>query len=580
MSEGVTSGSIGPGSVAMSALLEKMDAGVAHCRVEYDGERAVDMVFLYTNPAFRRQTGLAPRAGQRATDLAPAVGDTDPWLLETWGRVARTGVGERFERRIAAVGQWYEVELISPCRGELIALFDVVTSRREDLDRIESERRRTASILKAAADGIHILDREGWLVEANDKFLAMLGYDATAIGLLHVSDWDAADKWNALRGEYEGLIDERRSAMIETRHRRADGTLYDAEVNSTGIEVGGTGYLYASVRDVTSRREAEAALQAAAQRLKNERALLRTLLEAIPDPVWMKDLDGVYLACNRAFEKLFGAREADIVGKTDYDIVPREVADFFRQKDRDALAAGHALVNEEWVQFGPERRRILFETTKLPIRGEDGRYTGVIGIGHDITERHRQTQLIEDMALHDPLTRLANRRLLVDRMEQVLAACRRKKCVGSLMIVDLDNFKMLNDVHGHAIGDLLLIEVAIRLKRCVRDMDTVARLGGDEFVVLVGELPETGGGYGAAALAIAERIRATLAEPYRLSADWRDRPEAARGVPHRASASIGVTLIDDGDRLTDDLLRDADMAMYRAKVGGRDRVCLFQQEAR
>jgi two-component system, sensor histidine kinase and response regulator len=125
--------------------------------------------------------------------------------------------------------------------------------------------------------------------------------------------------------------------------------------------------------------------------LERERAHLRTLVSTIPDLIWLKNPEGVYLGCNPAFERFFGANETAIVGKTDYDFVDKELADFFRQKDREAMAAGKPSVNEEWITFADDGHRALLETTKVPMVAADGSLIGVLGIGHDITE-HREIQ--------------------------------------------------------------------------------------------------------------------------------------------------------------------------------------------
>ena len=114
---------------------------------------------------------------------------------------------------------------------------------------------------------------------------------------------------------------------------------------------------------------------------------LRATLDALPDLVWLKDADGVYLSCNPMFERLYGASEADIVGKTDYDFVDREQADFFREHDRKAMAAGKPSINEEWLTFADDGSRGLFETVKTPMFDADGRLVGVLGIARDITAR-------------------------------------------------------------------------------------------------------------------------------------------------------------------------------------------------
>ena len=176
---------------------------------------------------------------------------------------------------------------------------------------------------------------------------------------------------------------------------------------------------------------------------------------------------------------------------------------------------------------------------------------------------------IRGMAYHDSLTKLPNRPLLLDRLQMALAACRRSGDHGALMMVDLDNFKPLNDTHGHAAGDLLLVEVARRLQGCVRHTDTVARLGGDEFIVLLSGL--TGGAESARreASAVADKILAALALPYRLQ----DHGTGSAPIEHRCSASIGLTIFTGNEVDESALIRRADTAMYSAKQTGRHRVC-------
>jgi len=171
------------------------------------------------------------------------------------------------------------------------------------------------------------------------------------------------------------------------------------------------------------------------------------------------------------------------------------------------------------------------------------------------------------------LTGLPNRRLLIDRMTQAMSASRRSGRYGALMFLDLDNFKPLNDAHGHIAGDLLLAEVANRLKDCVREVDTVARVGGDEFVVILTELDADEAISRAQALKVAEKIRASLSKPYFVKLG--DAESSSMTVTHHCSASVGVTLFADQKTNQDDLMKRADKAMYQAKVAGRNRVRFY-----
>lgn len=183
---------------------------------------------------------------------------------------------------------------------------------------------------------------------------------------------------------------------------------------------------------------------------------------------------------------------------------------------------------------------------------------------------------IQEMAFHDSLTQLPNRRLLNDRLIQSLAALKRSGRYGALMFVDLDNFKPLNDIHGHALGDLLLIEAAERLRKCVREVDTVARFGGDEFVVILSELDADKKESATQASIVAEKIRVTLSEPYVLKKDSTGKSEPS--VEHRCTSSIGLVIFNH-EASAEEILKRADMAMYQAKDAGRNVIRFDKEQA-
>jgi diguanylate cyclase (GGDEF)-like protein/PAS domain S-box-containing protein len=194
---------------------------------------------------------------------------------------------------------------------------------------------------------------------------------------------------------------------------------------------------------------------------------------------------------------------------------------------------------------------------------------------HDITERKQLEDQIRDLAFYDPLTRLPNRRLLNDRLEQALPASKRSGRYAALMLLDLDNFKVANDSYGHAAGDRLLVEVAQRLKSCVREIDTVARFGGDEFVVLLSQLDLEKEASMAQAAAIAEKIRTRLAEPY-FSSVQQDQ-DMALPIAYCCTSSIGAVVFINHEATEEQVLKWADAAMYHAKESGGNRI-LFHDD--
>ena len=202
---------------------------------------------------------------------------------------------------------------------------------------------------------------------------------------------------------------------------------------------------------------------------------------------------------------------------------------------------------------------------RLEKNEHDGRAL-VLGFLQDITKSKQLEAQVRHLAFYDSLTNLANRHLLNDRLNQRMLANQRSACYGGLMFMDLDNFKPLNDTYGHATGDLLLVEVANRLIKCVRKGDTVARFGCDEFVVMLNELDQNSKIAHSQAQAVAAKICSSLAEPYILQLTLND--EKGRVVEHRCTASIGAVVFRDHEATPDEVLKWADTAMYVSKAAG------------
>jgi diguanylate cyclase (GGDEF)-like protein/PAS domain S-box-containing protein len=325
-----------------------------------------------------------------------------------------------------------------------------------------------------------------------------------------------------------------------------------------------------TTQDVTELKSAQLALKTSEERY-------RTLIEWSPEAI-LVHRGGKILYANPAAIRLFGAAYAQLLIDTPTAklIHPDSLA--------EQSARMKSIGNHEKIQPMVEAKflRLDGSVIDVEVQGTAIDFDDELAIHvviHDITQRKKMESQVRRLAFYDALTQLPNRRLLTERLTHALAACRRSGNFGAVMFLDLDNFKPLNDHFGHAMGDLLLIEVARRLKACVREMDTVARFGGDEFVVVVEDLATDRLEAERLAHHLAEKMRAGLSEPYILK-----KPNAeglTKTVTHRCTTSIGVVMTARNEDSPDDLVKWADAAMYQAKNSGRNQIKFFSaQDAR
>ncbi|MCK9388760.1 MAG: EAL domain-containing protein [Sulfuritalea sp.] len=314
---------------------------------------------------------------------------------------------------------------------------------------------------------------------------------------------------------------------------------------------------------ITAQQERETALRESEERFS-------LFMDTLPAAAFIKNQDGITLYVNRYMANLLGGR--DWLGKSTQELFPPELAEKIIADDRRSLEAGYSVI-EEHVP-GADGQSRLYQTHKFSIPRQ-GQSPLLGGIALDITERKASADKIEHLAFYDPLTDLPNRRLLLDRLQQALTSSARHNRYGALMLLDMDDFKTLNDTLGHDVGDRFLTEVASRLQACVREGDTVARQGGDEFVVILEDLKEdTLAAMQAESVAV--KIQNAMRQPYVLDLTLSGGVENTRS--YHCSSSIGITLFRDNSVSVDELMKRADTAMYQAKAAGRDTLRFFDPD--
>jgi diguanylate cyclase (GGDEF)-like protein/PAS domain S-box-containing protein len=287
--------------------------------------------------------------------------------------------------------------------------------------------------------------------------------------------------------------------------------------------------------------------------------------------IMVTDAGNVIQRVNPAFTQITGYSEKEIVGKTLRVLrAERQDAEIYDAMRETVQQQGY-WDGELWSQR--KNGEIYLEWLSITaIKDDKGRITNHIGIFFDISDKNGLEERIRVLAFYDPLTKLANRRLLQDRIGQAIAASARCRQHGALLFLDLDRFKILNDTYGHNMGDQLLLDVAQRLQANVREGDTIARLGGDEFVMVINSLDKYAAKAANQVMKLAEKLREILSKPYQLAVSLNQSQVA---ITYHSSASIGVVLFLGRSSSTEELMKYADLAMYEAKRSGRNAVCIF-----
>jgi len=324
------------------------------------------------------------------------------------------------------------------------------------------------------------------------------------------------------------------------------------------------------IREIAERRRVEQELRIADERLKEHLERIQMLIDASPDGVIELDGAGRVTCWNDQAERIFGWRATQVLGKV---FAATLLSPPFREAHHQWMA--RALASSPPPRLGKplELAGLRADGVEFPLEvtlaamKRNGDYV-YVAYARDITERNENLERIAHLCSHDNLTKLPNRQLLADRLTLALTASARHLLQGALLLIDLDNFRTLNETLGHGIGDLLLLEVARRLQQQAGPKATVARLGGDEFMVLIEELSPDLEEAQIQAEERGEQLRAALKVSYQLA-----------GHDYLCTPSIGLVLFgQDLATTAEELLKKADIALFQAKIQGRNRLCFFDPE--
>ena len=431
-----------------------------------------------------------------------------------------------------------------------------VEERRQAEERLNLQ----AAALEAAANGVVITDSKGRIVWINRAFTTMTGYGKEEVLGKNPRLLKSGTQPEAYYAQLWSTISSGKVWRGELVNRRKDGSIYTEEMTITPVSqrVGSTveTQYIAIKQDVTKRRQAEEAMLF-------KTALLEAQSETTIDGILAVDESDHIVLANRQFGLQFGIPDELLATRDDHKVLKYVVAkvdapEAFVERIKYLYSHRNEKSRDE-VRFKDGK---IFDRYSAPLTDLNGDYRGRIWYFRDITDRKIAEERVQFLAYYDALTGLPNRTLLQDRLAKALAGARRQKCKVALLFLDLDRFKAINDSLGHSVGDLLLQEVAKRLKGWARELDTVARLGGDEFVIVLSGVKEV-----ADAAVAADRIVKSMTDGF-----------AVQGHPLNISCSLGISIFPEHGADSESLIKNADAAMYSAKEDGRNNFRFFTED--
>jgi diguanylate cyclase (GGDEF)-like protein/PAS domain S-box-containing protein len=524
---------------------------------------------IWVNRAFTTMTGYSKEevSGKNPRFLKSGK-QAESYYASLWSTISsgRVWKGEIVNRRKDGTTYTEEMTITpvardtsNPANRYFVAIKQDISERKRSEEMLQNSENKYRVLFEDSADANWLMDEGGFLA-CNSAALQMFGYSA-GDPMLHpanISPPNQPDGTPSRTAADQKIASAFRNGKerFEWLHQRKSGTVFPAEVCLTALTLSGKPTLLATVRDISERKQVEEALLF-------KTALLEAQTETTIDGILAVDDSNHIVLANKQFGLHFGIPD-ELLSSRDDLLVRKHVMDQVDAPDAFLERVKH--LNSHRDEKSRDELRCkngkVFDRYSAPLGDSNGRYRGRIWYFRDITDRKTAEERVQYLAYYDALTGLANRTLLQDRLAKALAGARRRKDKVAILFVDLDGFKIINDSLGHSVGDLLLQEVAERLKKWAREQDTVARLGGDEFLIMLTHVKDA-----ADAAVAAERLMDAMTAEF-----------LVQGRSLSIGCSVGISIFPEHGADGETLIKNADAAMYSAKENGRNRFQFFTDD--
>ena len=485
-------------------------------------------------------------AAQFREGLASVRRGLFPATVEFTSYEARSGIPRHYEARVLPESPHQFIAIVR----DISKLKHAEEEQRKAVAKIAEEKARSESIIAGIGDGITIHDTDYRIIFQNQTMQNLLG---SHVGEFCFSSYKKKGERCSGCPMGEILADGKVRRYEESITIKGSPLYLDSTYSPIRNAEGEIVAVLKMIRDITERRHSD-------EKLRTTQEFLANLMELVPMPIYVTKTSGQLQMVNRAWENFTGMARQDAVGRHIEQFFAQGVAEQLMKTDQQVIEEELPLVTEQFLDSVSGRH--FFHSVKFPLHDAKGQIEAVGGILVDLTERKRFEEQLVYQATHDYLTGLPNRNLLHERLEEALTYEYHHKGFLALLLLDLDNFKVINDTFGHPTGDLLLKDVTEKLKHSLRQYDTFARLGGDEFVILIRD-SERNLDIGR----IAARILAMF-----------NTPILVKDQEVYVTVSIGIAIFPSDGQNAEILLKNADAAMFHAKKKGKNNYQFFTEE--